>query len=162
MSAEKNKLVVTLPSDREILLSRVFDAPKRLVWRAMTEREYIPRWWGCMGEMTVCEIDFRVGGKWRFALRTPQGEVAFNGVYHEIVPLERVVNTEIFEPFPDHPAMVTMTLEERDGKTYYQSLVVHDSKESRDAHVGSGMEVGAGRGLDIIEEIALELARAAA
>jgi uncharacterized protein YndB with AHSA1/START domain len=164
MSERKSsgKLEVTLPSDREILLSRVFDAPRHLVWKAMHDREYIPRWWGCMGEMSVCEIDFRVGGTWRFVLRTPEGEFGFNGVYQEIVAPERVVNTEIFEPFPDNPSVVTMTLEERDGKTYYKALVVHDCKEARDAHVSSGMEVGAGLGLDRIEEIAHELARAAA
>lgn len=154
------KLEVTLPSDREILLSRVFDAPRRLVFEVMTKPEHIRRWWCCMEgfRMTACEVDLRVGGKYRYAMVGPDGsEVGFRGEYREIVVLERVVHTEIFEPFPDHPALVTMTLEERGDRTYYRSLVLHDSKESRDMHVQSGMEVGAGLALDRLEEIARAL-----
>lgn len=161
--AEKSsgKLKVTLPSDKEILLSRVFDAPRHLVFEAMSKPEYVRRWWCCMEGFTmpVCEMDFRVGGKWRYVMVGSDGnEVAFNGVYREIVAPERIVNTEIFEPFPDSPAIVTLTLEERDGKTYYQSLVLHTTKEARDAHANSGMEYGAGLALDRIEEIARSLA----
>ncbi|MBA3501328.1 MAG: SRPBCC domain-containing protein, partial [Deltaproteobacteria bacterium] len=109
--------------------------------------------------MPVCEIDFRVGGKWRYVMVGTDGnEVAFNGEYREIVPAQRIVQTEIFEPFPDSPSLCTMTLEERDGKTYYQTLVQHTSKEARDMHVQSGMEVGAGIALDRLEEIAQSLA----
>lgn len=157
------KLQVTLPSDKEILLTRVFDAPRRLVFEALTKPEYVRRWWCCMDgfRMTVCDIDLRVGGKYRWVMVGPDGnEVGFRGEYREIVAPDRIVHTEIFEVFPDHPALVTMTLEERDGKTYYRSLVLHDSKESRDAHVNSGMEVGANIALDRLEEIARELAGA--
>lgn len=155
------KLKVTLPSDTEILMSRVFEAPRHLVFEAMTRPEYIQRWWGCMDgfSMPVCEVDFRVGGKYRFVGRGPDGaEFGFSGEYKEIVVPSKVVNTEIFDPFPDSPALCTMTLEERDGKTYYQNLIAHDSQQARDAHVGSGMEYGAGLGLDMIEEIAQQLA----
>ncbi|MBL9020603.1 MAG: SRPBCC family protein [Myxococcales bacterium] len=154
------KLVVTLPSDKEILLEREFDAPRHLVFEAMTKPEHVRRWWCCMDgfTMTVCEIDFRVGGRWRFAMRGPDGnEIGFRGEYKEISAPERIVNTEIFEPFPDNPALVTVTLVERGGKTYYRSLVLHQSKEDRDMHVSSGMEVGAGLALDRMEEIARSL-----
>ena len=159
--ASSGKLTVTLPSDLEILMSRVFDAPRHLVFEAMTKPEFVRQWWACMDgmTMTVCEIDLRVGGKYRYVTRMPDGsEFGFNGVYKEIVPPERIVHTEIFEPFPDSPTLVTMTLEERGGKTHYQTHVVHQTKEARDMHVSSGMEVGAGLALDRIEEIAQELA----
>jgi len=159
--ASSGKLTVTLPSDKEILMSRVFDAPRHLVFEAMTKPEHVRRWWACMDGMTmaVCEIDLRVGGKYRYVTRMPDGsEFAFNGVYKEIVAPSRIVHSEIFEPFPDSPTLVTMTLEERDGKTHYQTHVVHQTKEARDMHIQSGMEVGANFALDRIEEIAQELA----
>ena len=157
------KLQVTLPSDTEILLTRVFDAPRHLVFEAMTRPEHVRRWWCCMEGFTmpVCEIDFRVGGKWRYVMIAPDGsEVGFRGEYREIRAPERIVSTEIFEPFPDHPSVVTVTLEERGGKTHYQSRVVHDSKESRDMHIASGMEGGANIAFDRLEEVARELGAA--
>jgi uncharacterized protein YndB with AHSA1/START domain len=154
------KLKITLPSDTEILMSRVFDAPRRLVFEAMTKPEYVRRWWCCMDGFTmpVCEIDLRVGGRWRYVIVGPPGEVAFNGVYQEIVPPERLVNSEFFEPHPDG-LIVTVTLEERDGKTYYQSLSLAVSKEQRDAVIASGMEVGADIALDRMEQVAQSLDR---
>lgn len=160
--AGKAKLEVTLPSDLEILMRRTFDAPRDLVWQTMTRPEYVRRWWCCMEgfTMTVCDIDLRVGGKWRYAMVGPDGsEVAFNGEYREIVPPERCVQTEIFEPFPQEVTVCTMTLEEKGGKTHYQCHVLHMTKEGRDAHIGSGMEVGAALALDRLEEIAQQLAR---
>ena len=154
------KLQVTLPSDKEILLSRVFDAPRHLVFEAMTRPEYVRRWWCCMDGFTmpICEIDLRVGGKYRYVMLGPGGnEVGFHGEYREIVVPSRVVHTEIFEPYPDSPALVTMTLEERDGKTHYQTLVVHQTREARDMHIASGMEKGANVALDRLEEIARSL-----
>jgi uncharacterized protein YndB with AHSA1/START domain len=159
-----NKLTVTLPSDRELLLTRVFDAPRDLVWETMTNPEYVKRWWCCMEGFTmpVCEIDLRVGGTYRYLMIAPDGsEVGFRGEYKEIVAPSRVVHTEIFDPFPDSPALVTLTLEERGGKTYYQSRVLHTTKEARDMHVQSGMEQGAGMALDRLEAIAQTLAKAA-
>ena len=155
------KLKVTLPSDTELLLSRVFDAPRHLVWETMTTPEYVRRWWCCMDgyTMPVCEMDFRVGGKWRYVMVGADGnEAGFHGEYKEITPRERIVQTEIFEPFPDSPSLCTMTLEERDGKTYYQTLVQHTSKEARDMHVQSGMEVGANIAFDRLEQVAQSLA----
>jgi uncharacterized protein YndB with AHSA1/START domain len=159
--ASSGKLRVTTPSDTEILLSRVFDAPRSLVFEVMTTEEYVRRWWCCMDgyTMPVCEIDLRVGGRYRYVMVGPDGaEAGFHGEYREIVVPERVVHTEIFEPFPDSPALVTMTLQERDGKTQYQSLVAHTSRTARDMHIASGMETGAGLALDRIEAIAGELA----
>ena len=155
------KLKVTVQGDTDIVLTRAFDAPRHLVYEAMTKPEYVRRWWCCIEGFTmpVCEMDVRVGGKWRYVMIGPDGsEVGFNGVYREIVPPERIVNTEIFEPFPDSPALCTMTLEERDGKTHYRNLIEHLSREARDAHVASGMESGADVALDRIEEIARSLA----
>jgi uncharacterized protein YndB with AHSA1/START domain len=153
------KLKVTLPSDTEILLTREFDAPRRLVFEAMTKPEYVRRWWCCMDGFTmpVCEIDLRVGGRYRYVMLGPDGEIGFNGVYREIVAPERLVHTEVFEPFPDASAMITVTLEERGGKTYYQSRSVHQSKTNRDMEISSGMEVGADIALDRMEAIAREL-----
>lgn len=155
------KLKVTLPSDNELLLMRVFDAPRHLVFEAISKPEYVRRWWCCIEgcTMPVCEMDFRVGGKYRYVMRNPDGsEAGFRGEYREIVAPERIVHTEIFEPFPDSPALVTLTLEERDGRTHYRSLVQHQTKEARDMHVNSGMEYGANIALDRIEEIARTLA----
>lgn len=155
------KLEVTLPSDKEILLARVFDAPRALVFEAMTRPEHVRRWWCWMegATMPVCEIDLRVGGKYRFVTSGGDcGEVAFHGEYLEVVRPERIVHTEVFEPFEDSPAHVTVTLEERDGKTYYRALVRHTTREARDMHVQSGMEDGAGVALDLLEEVARSLA----
>ena len=154
------KLEVTLPSEKEILMKRVFDAPRHLVFEAMTKPEYVRRWWCCMEGFTmpVCDIDLRVGGKYRYVTRSADGqEFGFHGVFREIVPPERVVQTEIFEPFPEEETVCTMTLEERDGKTYYQCLVVHATTQGRDAHIASGMEGGANLALDRLEEVARAL-----
>ena len=148
---------VTLPTDEQILITREFDAPKHLVYRAATEPELVRRWWHAKrGEMTVCDIDLRVGGRWRYVMVTTEGgqEVAFRGEYNEIVPQERIVSTEIFEPFPDAPSRNTMTLEERDGRTTLPILVEHETKAHRDMHVQSGMEEGLQDALDLLEEVA--------
>ena len=155
------KLKVTLPSDTEILMTRVFDAPKRLVFEAMTRVEHVRRWWCCMDgfTMTVCEIDLRVGGRYRYVMDGPNGEVGFNGVYKEIAAPDRLVHTEVFEPFPNAASVVTITLEERDGKTHYTARTQHQSKTFRDAEISSGMEVGADIALDRMEEVAQALGK---
>ena len=111
---------MTLPSDRQILITREFDAPKELVWKAWTTPELVRRWWHAnRGEMTVCEMDLRVGGSWRYAMVTPDGmEVGFHGEYREIEPFERLVSTEAYEGIPDadaHAAVDTLTLTEIEG-----------------------------------------------
>jgi uncharacterized protein YndB with AHSA1/START domain len=150
---------VTLPSDTQILIEREFDAPAHLVYRAYTEPDLVRRWWTAgRGEMTVAEIDLRVGGRWRYAMSTPDGaEVAFHGEYREIVPGERIVSTEVYEAVPDAAALDTVTFEERDGGTLLTILVEHQRKEHRDAHVESGMEDGLQDALDLLERVAGEL-----
>jgi uncharacterized protein YndB with AHSA1/START domain len=159
-TASSGTAVVTLPSDTEILITREFDAPRHLVYRAWTTPELVRRWWTARrGEMTVAEIDLRVGGAWRYVLVTPDGtEVGFHGEYLEIVPDERLVTTEIYEAMPDAPARDTMTLEEVDGRTRLTLLVEHTRQEHRDAHVNSGMEDGLQDALDLVEQVAISLA----
>jgi uncharacterized protein YndB with AHSA1/START domain len=150
---------VTLPTDTQILIEREFDAPAHLVYRAYTEPDLVKRWWNAnRGEMTVAEIDLRVGGGWRYAMVTPDGfEVAFHGEYREIVPNERIVSTEVYEAAPEAAALDTATFAERDGRTLLTILVEHTRKEHRDAHVESGMEDGLQDALDLLERVAVEL-----
>lgn len=159
----KNRtLDVTLPADTDILMTRVFDAPRRLVWDAMTKPELIRRWYGPRDhEVIVCEVDLRVGGAWRNVSRTPDGkEVAFSGVYKEITPHGHLVNTEIFEEYPDVPSLVTTTLIERDGKTTMQLLASYPSKDVRDLVLQTGMEHGAAESYDRLNELLTEGASA--
>jgi len=153
---------VTLPSDTQILITREFDAPRHLVYKAWTTPELVKRWWHAnRGEMTVAEIDLRVGGRWRYVMVTPDGmEVGFHGEYREIVPDERLVSTEAYEGIPDadeHAALDTLTLVEVDGRTTMTILVEHPTKEGRDAHIDSGMEDGMQDALDTLEEVARSL-----
>src|SRR5438046_2130260 len=145
--AKTSPLTVTLPSDREIVLTRVFEAPRWLVFEAMTKPEHLVRWWGPRSStLVVCEVDFRPGGTWRYVLRGPDGkDFRFRGVYHEIVPPERLVCTECFdEPSLGSPEwLATVTLDEHDGKTTLTSRILHPSVEARDGHLHSGMEPGA-------------------
>src|SRR5687767_13400300 len=118
-----------LPSDREILISRTFDAPARLVLEALTKPEHVKRWWAprSLGvSLVVCEIDFRVGGKWRFVMeREGQPLPGFSGEYLEIEAPTRIVQTEVYDPFPDAGATVTVTLTERSGRTTMQNRSVY-------------------------------------
>ena len=150
---------VTLPADEQILITREFDAPKHLVYKAWTTPELVRRWWNAKrGEVTTCEIDLRVGGTWRYVMVTPDGmEVGFHGEFREIVPNERIVSTEVFEGMPDAAALNTLTLVEEDGRTTLTILVEHSSKEHRDGHVGSGMEAGMQDAMDLLEEVAVSL-----
>ena len=156
-----NRAQVTTPSDEEILIVREFDAPKHLVYRAYTTPELVSRWWpGRRGEMQSAEIDLRVGGQWRYVMRTPDGfEVAFHGEYSEIVPDERLVNTEVYEGAPpgSAPALNVVTFEETDGRTTLTMLTRLESREVRDMIIDSGMEGGMQEGMDLLEQIAIEL-----
>jgi len=163
MTTDSRKAKVTLPSDRQILITREFDAPKELVWKAWTTPELVRRWWHAnRGEMTVCEIDLRVGGKWRYAMEAPGfGEVAFHGEYREIEPFERLVSTEAYEGIPDadaHAAVDTLTLAEIGDHTLMTVLVEHPTMEGRDMHVESGMEDGMQDAMDLLEETVAALA----
>jgi uncharacterized protein YndB with AHSA1/START domain len=153
------KATVTLPADDQILITREFDAPKALVYKAWTTPELVRRWWSAKrGEVTVAEIDLRVGGTWRYVMIADGGlEVAFHGEYREIVPNERLVSTEVYEGMPEAEALDTLTLSESEGRTTMTILVQHASKEHRDAHIESGMEDGMQDALDLLEQVAVSL-----
>jgi uncharacterized protein YndB with AHSA1/START domain len=160
-AANSHTFKVTTPSDREIRLTRLFDAPRALVFEAMTKPEHVRQWWGRLGEgysVPVCEIDLRPGGKWRFVNRHPQGEAEFYGEYREITPPDRVVFTEIYAPFPDAGSVVTAVFTEEDGKTRLTATVEYPSAEVRDMVLKTGMEKGAATSYDRLEEVARGLA----
>jgi uncharacterized protein YndB with AHSA1/START domain len=150
---------VTLPADDQILITREFDAPKHLVYKAYTTPELVRRWWtGERGEMTSCEIDLRVGGTWRYVMVALGGfEVAFHGEYREIVPNEKIVTTEVFEGMPDAEAVDHVSFTEENGRTTLTMLVQHRNQEDRDAHINSGMEGGMQEAMDRLEQVAVSL-----
>jgi uncharacterized protein YndB with AHSA1/START domain len=157
VAANSSSFEVTTPADCEIRMTRVFDAPRHLVWEAMSKPEHIRRWWGNLGEgysVPVCEVDLRVGGKWRFVNRHPNGEAEFYGEYREILPPEKIVFTEIFAPFPDSPSLVSSTLTDEQGKTRMTVTVTYPSKEVRDMVIATGMAKGAALSYDRLEEVA--------
>jgi uncharacterized protein YndB with AHSA1/START domain len=158
-STSSGTAAVTLPTDEQILIAREFNAPKELVYRAWTTPELVKRWWNAKrGEVTIAEIDLRVGGVWRYVMVTDDGfEVGFHGEFREIVPNERVVATEVYEGMPDAEAVNTVTFDEEDGRTTLTILVQHMSKEHRDAHIDSGMEAGMQDAFDLLEEVAVSL-----
>jgi uncharacterized protein (TIGR03086 family) len=147
-------LQVTTPSDCEIVLTRVFDAPRHLVFDAFTKPELLKRWFGPRGwSLAVCDVDLRVGGAWRFVLRGPDGqEMGMRGVYRELTPPDGSVHTESFDDYPGE-SLVTTVLTERDGKTTLTATVRYDSREVRDAVVASGMEHGAAESYDKLAEL---------
>ena len=138
---------ITTPSDTEILITRQFDAPASLIFKALTTPELVKRWWGYdTSEWLVCEVDLRVGGQWRFVAREGDMEVGFHGEYREIEAPHRLVQTEIYEgapePYPNDVAVNTTTLDESEGVTTMSVLVTVPNKETRDAILASGMEHG--------------------
>jgi uncharacterized protein YndB with AHSA1/START domain len=152
-------LKVTLPTDREVVLTRVFDAPRTLVFEAFTKPELLKRWFGPRGwTLSVCEVDFRVGGGFRFLLRGHDGkELGMRGVYREITPPERSVHMESFDDYPGE-SQVTAVFVEQSGKTTMTATVLYESKEVRDAVIKSGMEHGAAETYDRLAELlALQL-----
>lgn len=153
-ASTSNKLSVTTPSDTEIQMKRVFDAPRHLVFEAHTSAEHMKNWWGPRKYETIsAEVDFREGGKWRFVHRGPEGdEHGFRGEFREIVPPEKVVWTFEYEGAPGQIAVETMTLEERDGKTTLTTKSDAGTKEARDTMLQSGMQEGAAETWDRLEE----------
>ena len=162
MAVNSRSASLTLPTDEQILITREFDAPKELVYKAWTTPELVKRWWSAKrGATTVVEIDLRAGGKWRSAMVTDDGmEVAFHGEYQEVVPNERIVSTEVYEGIPNGEESATLntaTFEESGGRTIVTLLIEAPSKDVRDAIVASGMEDGLQDALDLLEEAALSL-----
>jgi uncharacterized protein YndB with AHSA1/START domain len=162
MAASASKqLTVTTPSDREIVMTRVFDAPRDLVFEAHTSCEHMSRWWGPRRyEIGSCEIDFRPGGKWRVVHRSidgGEGEHGFHGEFREIVRPERIVWTFEYEGMPGHVSLDTVTFEEHDGKTTLTARSVFDSVQDRDGMLKSGMESGAAETYERLDEYLAEL-----
>jgi uncharacterized protein YndB with AHSA1/START domain len=160
--ASSGTATVTLPTDEQILITREFDAPKHLVYKAWTTPELVKRWWsGHRGAVTSAEIDLRVGGRWRYVMIATGGfEVAFHGEYREIVPDERIVTTEVYEGAPggdDDPPLNIITFTEVDGRTKLELLVQCPSKQIRDMIIDSGMEGGMQEAMDKLEQVAISL-----
>lgn len=162
-AANSHTFKTTTPSDREIVLTRLFDAPRDLVFQATTKPEHVRTWWGCLDDnhsVIVCDIDLRPGGSWRFVGRGPEGDYAFHGEYREIAAPERLVYTEIYEPFPDAASLVTQVLTEEGGKTRMTLTCLYPSLEVRDTVLGTGMATGAGISYDRLEDLVRELQQA--
>jgi uncharacterized protein YndB with AHSA1/START domain len=147
-------LQVTTPADREIVLTRVFDAPRHLVFEAFSKPELLKRWFGPHGwSLVVCDVDFRAGGGFRFVLRGPDGtEMGMRGVYRELQPPDRSVHIESFDDFPGE-SVVTAVFTETDGKTTLTATVLYPSREVRDAVIQSGMEHGAAESYDKLADL---------
>jgi uncharacterized protein YndB with AHSA1/START domain len=146
-------LRVTTPSDREVMMVRVFDAPRRMVFDAFTECELLKRWFGPRGwSLVECQSDFRPGGSYRFVLRGPNGErMGMRGAVREVTHPERVVHSESFDDYPGESLVTTTFVEERE-KTTVRIVVQYESKQIRDAVVASGMEHGAAESFDKLAE----------
>jgi uncharacterized protein YndB with AHSA1/START domain len=154
----KNEMTITAPADEPvIILTREFDAPRELVFALYTEPQHVKRWWGPRYiTLSACEMDVRPGGAWRYVFSKDAGPgMTFKGVYQEVAPPERLVYTFIFDVdhIRDHPAMVTITFEDRGGRTRLTQTVRHDTFEARDGHLQSGMESGAKETFDRLEEL---------
>ena len=158
--------VVTLPTETQIVITREFDAPKHLVWKAYTTPELVQRWWsGERGEVTKAEVDLRVGGTWRYVMMANEGfEVGFHGEFRDIVPNERLVTTEVYDTGPGSESadeamapVITTTFEEVDGRTVFTQVVDCPNAEVRDMIVESGMEAGMQEGMDALERVAISL-----
>ena len=162
-AATKGSAKVTLPKDTEILITREFDAPRQLVYKAWTTPELVERWWaGRRGRMTSVEIDLREGGSWRYVMEATGGfEVAFHGEFRELVPNQRIVTTEVYEGAPEgtEPALNLVTFNESEsGGTLLELLVQCSDRETRDAIIASGMEAGMQEHFDLLDELAVTLA----
>jgi uncharacterized protein YndB with AHSA1/START domain len=154
MATSGNTLTVSTPSDTEIVMTRMFDAPRELVFEAHTSCEHMSHWWGPRRyELSSCDIDFREGGAWRMVQRGADGtEFGFHGEFREIVRPERISWTFEFEGMPGHVSVDTVTFEDEDGKTRLTSVSRFDSVEDRDGMLNSGMAEGAGETWDRLEE----------
>jgi uncharacterized protein YndB with AHSA1/START domain len=161
-SSGRARARVTLAADAQILITRDFDAPRHLVFRAWTTPELGKRWWPAhRGDVTSIDIDLRVGGRWRYAMMANEGfEVAFHGEYREIVPNERIVHTEVFEARPAVEALTSVTFTEADGRTTVAILVQYDNEPDRDTHYAY-MQDGLQDGMDLLEQTLISVAGAA-
>ncbi len=153
-ATSSSTMTVAKTGERQIVITREFDAPRALVFRAMTDPAVIPLWWGpARYTTTVDKLDARPGGAWRFVQKGPDGEFGFRGVFKEIVPPQRVVMTFEWEGLPGHISVNTLVLEERGGRTFMTSTSTFDSREDRDGMVASGMESGARESYDRLDTV---------
>lgn len=146
--------IIIEPGRQDIVFRHVFDAPREVVWKALTDPSLIPNWYGPRKyEAIVDYMEVKPGGRWRFINRGPEGEFGFHGVYHDIVAPERIVQTNEFEGVPGHVGLETGTLTEVDGKTTFESVALFGSIEDRDMNVAHGMEAGARETYQRLEEV---------
>jgi len=139
----QHELNLTLSSDREISMTRVFNAPARVLFDVWTKPEHVRKWYGVrQTTVTVCDIDLRVGGAWRWVVTRNGMEVAFSGVFRQIDPPRRLQRTEVFEAMPGAESLVTLTFDEKDGQTMLTMNMLFQSKQDRDVALKSGMELG--------------------
>jgi uncharacterized protein YndB with AHSA1/START domain len=159
MTDREGAAVFTMPSDREVVMTRVFDAPRERVWKAYTDPDMIPKWWGPRYLVTtVDKMDLKAGGAWRYVSRAPDGsEYGFHGVYREIVPLERIAWTFEFEGMPGHVSVDTVTFEELEGKTKVTVVSLFETRADRDGMVASGMEKGQTESTERLDELLQDL-----
>ncbi|MEO8632745.1 MAG: SRPBCC family protein [Chloroflexota bacterium] len=155
MTKTKYETTLSLPSDREILMTRKFDAPREVVWETITDPELIPQWYGFARDATVVKkMDVRPGGQWQYITRTSGGEVVdFHGTYREVVAPEKLVYSFLFGDMPEGDGFVEITLVEQDGVTELRDRGVFNSKEERDAIIASGMESGARETYERLSEL---------
>jgi uncharacterized protein YndB with AHSA1/START domain len=158
-SSLQREMTLTLPSDREIVMQRAFKAPARTLFEVWTKPEHVAKWYPVRGTtMTVCEIDLRVGGAWRWVLMHPKGgEIAFSGVFREINPPRRLQRTEVFEAMPGPGSLVTLTFDEQDGQTTLTINMLFEGKQDRDVCLRSGMELGVKECFQKIDELVAAL-----
>ena len=156
----RNQRATITHEGSELVITRTFAAPAALVYEAMTKPEHIRQWWGAgHGEVTICEVDLRVGGKWHFAQTTPSGdEVSFSGEYRELDPPGRMVHTEIFDNIQSPESVIESTFTEQDGFTTLRAVITYDSPETVEMVLPSGMEVGMNDSYDALEKVAQGLA----
>ena len=162
LAANSDTYIVTTPSNEEIRLTRLFNAPRALVFDAMTKPEHVRQWWGLLGDgysVAACEIDLRVGGKWKFVSQHPKGEITFYGEYQEIVRPSRLAFTEIFADYPDSVSVVSTDYTEEGHRTRLTATVKYPSREIRDMVIKSGMSKGAGISYDRLEDLLARLQR---
>jgi uncharacterized protein YndB with AHSA1/START domain len=155
----KNKLTITLEGDRTIVMQRMFNAPRELVFDAWTMPEHLAQWYGMQGStLTECRVDLRPGGSCRMVIRESNGEeYGFGGRYMEVLWPERLVHTYLFDPYPEDEAMVTVIFETMEGGTLLTETTVHVSAEGREGHIASGFEVGATGSMERLEALLVEL-----
>lgn len=162
LAANSRTFQVTTPAPTVIEMTRLFDAPRQLVFDAMTKPEHVRRWWGILDDgyaVPVCDIDLRPGGEWHFVGSGPKGQAPdFYGVYREIAPPGRLVYTEIFAAFPNVESLITTVLSEENGKTRVTVTCEYPTAEVRDLVLQSGMERGAAISYDRLDEVAASLA----